>query len=112
MAGIAVGFARGCVMFYMLLHLRTHYLEYQQMLVDLHAAHANQSDDRRTVITHWYQPDWLRLPERIQAQMARKTPPIPADWPAPARRVLGPMLASTRYRGSVEPCGRQLYRRK
>jgi hypothetical protein len=76
----------------------------------LHAAHANQSDQRRTVITLWYQPDLPGLPERIQAQMARKTRPIPPDWPESARQPLEPMLASSRYRGSAEPCGRQLYR--
>jgi Phytanoyl-CoA dioxygenase (PhyH) len=77
----------------------------------LHAAHANKSDQRRTVITLWYQPDLPALPESIQAQMARKTQPIPPDWPDSARQLLTPMLASSRYHGSAEPSGRQLYRR-
>ncbi len=37
----------------------------------LHAAHANATDQRRTLITLWYQPDRASLPERVQAQMAR-----------------------------------------
>ena len=53
----------------------------------LHATHANTSDQRRTVLTLWYQTDLPSLPEKIQAQMVAKTQEIPADWdvktPAP-----------------------------
>ena len=51
----------------------------------LHAAHENHSDERRTLITLWYQPDLKSLPEGMQAQMAAKTQPIPTDWPAEAQ---------------------------
>ena len=78
----------------------------------LHAAHANQSGARRTLITLWYQPDLESLPERMQAQMAAKTQKIPNDWPAEAREKLAPLLASERYRGSAEPYPRQLWRPK
>lgn len=76
----------------------------------LHAAHANASDTRRTLITLWYQPDLESLPERMQAQMAAKTQPIPDHWPESARERLRPLLARERYRGDAEPYGRQLWR--
>lgn len=33
----------------------------------LHASHANQSAERRTVLTMWYYPDFTNLPERTRA---------------------------------------------
>lgn len=36
----------------------------------LHASHANQTDQRRTVLTMWYYPDFVDLPERTQATVA------------------------------------------
>lgn len=76
----------------------------------LHAAHANQTDARRTLITLWYQPNFDALPERIQAQMAAKVHPAPADWPAAAREKYAAMLA--RYDGAALPYERTLYRRQ
>jgi hypothetical protein len=76
----------------------------------LHATHANDSDQRRTVITLWYQPDFASLPERIKAQMVAKTHEIPDAWPAESRemvRRLNPV-----YEGDAEPYGRCLYRRQ
>ncbi len=32
-----------------------------------HAAHANLTDERRTVLTMWYYPHFVDLPERTQA---------------------------------------------
>ena len=32
-----------------------------------HASHANRSDERRTVLTMWYYPHFVDLPERTQA---------------------------------------------
>ena len=75
----------------------------------LHAAHANNTDERRTLITLWYQPDSRALPERIQAQMAAKVQRTPAEWPPEAREQYAGMLAS--YNGAAEPYERQLYRR-
>jgi hypothetical protein len=46
----------------------------------LHAAHANQSDSRRTVITLWIQPDFNALPLKTQAQMLLKTHRVPVEW--------------------------------
>ena len=36
----------------------------------LHASHANQTDRQRTVLTMWYYPDFVALPERTQATVA------------------------------------------
>ena len=36
----------------------------------LHASHANQTDQLRTVLTMWYYPDFVALPERTQATVA------------------------------------------
>ena len=41
----------------------------------LHAAHGNQSDQRRTNITLWYYPDFAKLAAPIQAYLAD------TDWP-------------------------------
>ncbi|MEM7028663.1 MAG: phytanoyl-CoA dioxygenase family protein [Chloroflexota bacterium] len=35
-----------------------------------HASHANQTDQKRTVLTMWYYPDFVNLPERSQATVA------------------------------------------
>jgi len=75
----------------------------------LHAAHANASDERRTVITLWFQPDFTSLPERVKAQMVKKTQPTPADWPAAARETVRAL--NPRYDGDAEPYGRDLYAR-
>ena len=76
----------------------------------LHATHANQTDERRTVITLWFQPDLTALPERMQAQMAAKVHPVPAEWPAEARDLVEPLL--TRYTGNALPYERTLYRKR
>lgn len=75
----------------------------------LHAAHANRTDQRRTLITLWYQPDFARLPERIQAQLMRHVR-RPGDWwPEDKREKLGAMFPA--YAGTAEPYPRTLYRR-
>lgn len=76
----------------------------------LHASHANSTDERRRLVTLWYQPTPADLPERIQAQMARKAQQPPAWWPARARDALATAL--TTYEGDAEPYPRTLYRRR
>ncbi|HET6384820.1 MAG TPA: phytanoyl-CoA dioxygenase family protein [Armatimonadota bacterium] len=46
----------------------------------LHAAHANQTDTRRTCLTLWYLPDYAELPDSIKAYAGRKKPLAPPDW--------------------------------
>lgn len=67
----------------------------------LHASHANQTDDRRRLITLWYQPDFVSLPERVQAQMAAKVQKPPKHWPETAQAAL--RAISTRYDGDAKP---------
>jgi len=76
----------------------------------LHAAHENNTSDRRTLITLWYQPDLASLPERIQAQMAAKAQSVPESWPAEARVKMNAMMA--KYAGDAAPYPRSLYRRR
>ena len=73
----------------------------------LHAAHANASDEWRTVNTLWFQPDFASLPERVKAQMVKKTHRTPADWPVAAREMV--QALNPRYDGDAEPYGRDLY---
>ncbi|MBX3178737.1 MAG: phytanoyl-CoA dioxygenase family protein [Candidatus Hydrogenedentes bacterium] len=67
----------------------------------LHASHANQSDERRTVITLWFHPDPDTFGERLQAFCANMVAKTPADWPDEARAKLEAMVC--RYAGSAEP---------
>jgi hypothetical protein len=75
----------------------------------LHAAHANTTVERRSLVTLWFQPDFDAMPERLQAQMVAKTQRPPNDWPDAARRRVTPLLPH--YDGTAEPYGRSLYRR-
>lgn len=74
----------------------------------LHAAHSNETDAARTLITLWYQPDLASLPERMQAQVAAKVQATPDDWPAEARETYAALLA--RYDGDAAPYEGTLYR--
>jgi ectoine hydroxylase-related dioxygenase (phytanoyl-CoA dioxygenase family) len=76
----------------------------------LHATHANDTDQKRTLLTLWYQPDLRSLPDRMQAQMAAKAQHVPESWPEDARRKVEGILAY--YSGSAEPYERTLYRKK
>ena len=66
----------------------------------LHASHANQSDERRTVLTMWYYPDYVNLPERTQATVAtsEKRSPPPSGEPIPELEAL-----RIEYHGDAEP---------
>ena len=75
----------------------------------LHATHANEIDERRTLLTLWYQPDLRSLPERMQAQMAKKAQRID-HWRADARAKVQSLWAS--YSGDAAPYERSLYRRR
>jgi ectoine hydroxylase-related dioxygenase (phytanoyl-CoA dioxygenase family) len=68
----------------------------------LHAAHANQTDQRRTCLTLWYFPAYATLPEPIQAVVARgrRDPPADCPWREELQR-LEPLLPH--YSGSAEP---------
>jgi hypothetical protein len=76
----------------------------------LHASHSNDTGERRTLITLWYQPNFAEMLERMQAQMVAKTQRLPESWSAEARALLEPLLP--RYEGNAEPYPRTLYRRR
>jgi hypothetical protein len=76
----------------------------------LHASHPNTTRERRRLVTLWYQPALSTLPERIQAQMARKAQQVPDWWPAEARQRVNDIR--TTYDGNAEPYPRTLYRRR
>ena len=68
----------------------------------LHAAHANQTDRHRSLLTLWYFPDFDRLPEPIRAYAARKTPlQLPDWWTEPEGSLMEPLIP--RYTGSAAP---------
>ena len=67
----------------------------------LHASHANESDERRTVITLWFHPDTHTLGDRLQAFIGGLVSDPPADWPEALRDETEPFLA--RYDGDAEP---------
>ena len=73
-------------------------------------SHANASDDRRTVITLWFQPDFASLPERVKAQMVKKTQQDACGL-AGRRQGATVRALNPHYDGDAEPYGRDLYAR-
>jgi hypothetical protein len=68
----------------------------------LHAAHANQTDQRRTCLTLWYLPDFENLPEGIQAFATQHRPLPPPDFvETPQSRFLAGMVPH--YSGTASP---------
>lgn len=67
----------------------------------LHASHANQTDERRTVITLWFHPDPHTFGERLQAFCAHMIAKTPEAWPEDAKEKLERMVC--RYEGGAEP---------
>ena len=68
----------------------------------LHAAHANESPDRRTVVTLWFHPNFSDLPEEMRAAFVKRCDPLPPDWPAESRRLYESLTIG--YDGSAAPC--------
>lgn len=73
----------------------------------LHAAHANQSDQRRTVVTLWYQPDFPSLPAPTKRQMVEKSQTLPPSWNPDLRAAVQRVMAH--YTGSVQ-AHKRMYR--
>ena len=71
----------------------------------LHASHANQSDERRTVLTMWYYPDYPALPERTQATVASLEANNVHSDPTGSASDLAARLESLKiaYRGDAAP---------
>ena len=66
----------------------------------LHAAHANTTGERRTVLTTWYLPRYDELSERLRASYQMQIEPPPASLPADELALIQPLL--TDYRGDAE----------
>ncbi len=64
----------------------------------LHSAHANKTDQRRTVITLWYYPAWDELSEPIRARMAKAGQDT--RWPPEAIERIGSLMPE--YDGDAE----------
>ena len=65
----------------------------------LHAAHANHSDQRRTLITLWYHPQFDELPEPMQAFISKRKET--RGWPKEVYARLGSLIPQ--YEGEAEP---------
>ena len=72
----------------------------------LHAAHANTTDQRRTVITLWYVPRYDELSEKLQAGYQSQVRSMPDSVEEEERELLAPVLVD--YRGAAQPA-RQTY---
>ena len=72
----------------------------------LHAAHANTTDQRRTVITLWYVPRYDELSEKVQAGYQSQVRSMPDSVEEEERELLAPVLVD--YRGAAQPA-RQTY---
>jgi hypothetical protein len=68
----------------------------------LHAARANQTDQRRSCLTLWYMPAYDTLSEPIQAFVSQHRLVPPSEWEKSAEaRLLEPLIP--RYTGHAEP---------
>ena len=67
----------------------------------LHAAHSNESDQRRTVITVWFYPLFSQLLEPVQSYYHSEMHRKHAEWPPDALAKLGPLIP--RYAGGEPP---------
>jgi hypothetical protein len=70
----------------------------------LHAAHANNTDCERPVITVWYHPMFSELQEGTQAQITQLAQAEIEHWSAAERQLIAPIVAN--YSGGVEPTAR------
>ena len=66
----------------------------------LHSAHANDTDQRRTVITLWYLPLFYELPDSIRSFLAHQN--LREGWSEEARRMLQPFHPVYTGSGSVQ----------
>ena len=68
----------------------------------LHAAHANRTNQHRSLLTLWYFPDYDSLPDSIKARTARKKPLKPPDWwEGDVGAAVEPLIPY--YEGEAEP---------
>ena len=73
----------------------------------LHASHGNQTDQRRTVLTMWYYPDFNALPARTKATVASLETNNTHNAPNHTTNALMESLKIA-YNGDAEPIATQL----
>jgi len=66
----------------------------------LHGSYANRTDERRTVITIWYHPNFDISSPRIQANLSRTQTRV-VDWPQQAQKLVQRLVPT--YEGDEEP---------
>ena len=66
----------------------------------MHGAYANDSDQRRTVITLWYHPEFDKSPEPIRAHLSRKQSWV-SRWPLSAQKQVEHLVPD--YSGDCKP---------
>ncbi|HIM12582.1 TPA: phytanoyl-CoA dioxygenase [Candidatus Poribacteria bacterium] len=66
----------------------------------LHGSYANQSNQRRTVITLWYHPAFDTSPGCIRAHLSRKQTHV-TEWPESAQKLVRTLVPT--YDGDAEP---------
>ncbi len=66
-----------------------------------HAAHSNESDQRRTVITIWFYPLFSQLQEPVQSYYHSEMHRKHAEWPPDALAKIDPLIP--RYAGGEPP---------
>jgi hypothetical protein len=67
----------------------------------LHAAHTNESDERRTVLTLWYHPCVDQLHEGTQGFLSTHPAQLPEHWSDEHKAAVEAMLV--KYDGKVDP---------
>lgn len=67
----------------------------------LHAAHANRTNQQRTVLTLWYHPNFYDLDESTQAWSAQGSQRMHQHWPEEALKLLRTVMAT--YHGTAKP---------
>jgi ectoine hydroxylase-related dioxygenase (phytanoyl-CoA dioxygenase family) len=68
----------------------------------LHAAHGNDTDQRRTLVTLWYHPIYNIMPDDLKAYLIQRKSNVSA-WPAAAQAKIRPIEMT--YTGTAQPCG-------
>ncbi|MBW3668145.1 MAG: phytanoyl-CoA dioxygenase family protein [Actinobacteria bacterium] len=72
----------------------------------LHAAHANETDDRRSLLTLWYHPHFDALPQPVKATFMTYVQELPSAWPEETRAAVAALHPA--YSGGAEPLGRTI----
>ncbi len=70
----------------------------------LHGSFPNRTDERRTVITLWYHPNFEISPPPIQSSVSREQTHV-SSWPPHARKLVQKLVPT--YEGDAEPLERQ-----